>query len=495
VEWILQYPPLIQWSIMIVAGVMYGGLIGLIPAAGPSKALILLFVIVNHFDFTGGDYLFVLFSITTVVAASTGDSFASVLIGIPGAMGSAATMLDGFPLAKQGKASYALSAAITTSTVNGLFWGVIAFMIIPYYQYVIKYVQVPEIFALVILAFCLISAVTTNHMFRSFVAIGVGSFVGLIGIDILGNPRFVFGLEYLEDGIPIIIVAAGLFAIPELYEALMLNSKQEKMDRKTHNKQTWDGIKEVWTHKWLALQGGAIGMVVGMLPGTSGGIGDWTAYSTTVSQYKNEKIPFGKGNIKGVIGPEGANNSGKAGALIPTLLFGIPGGKAMVILMALWMSLGFHVDNIELMTSDKFINHIFGGFLVGTLLTGIVCLVFTRYISKVVYFPARYWVTPLFLLTIWAVVASRYYVYLYEDILTLGIFGVLGFVMSKYKFSRPAFLMSFILAERFEGSFYQTIGIFEISELIVRPIFVTLIFASIGLVIWKLRSKHKLSYT
>ena len=79
--------------------------------------------------------------------------------------------------------------------------------------------------------------------------------------------------------------------------------------------------------------------------------------------------------------------------------------------------------------------------------------------------------------------------------MTLGIFGVLGFVMSKYKFSRPAFLMSFILAERFEGSFYQTIGIFEISELIVRPIFVTLIFASIGLVIWKLRSKHKLSYT
>ena len=86
-EWILQYPPIIQWSIMIVAGVMYGGLIGLIPAAGPSKALILLFVIVNHFDFMGGDYLFVLFSITTVVAACTGDSFASVLIGIPGAMG------------------------------------------------------------------------------------------------------------------------------------------------------------------------------------------------------------------------------------------------------------------------------------------------------------------------------------------------------------------------------------------------------------------------
>ncbi|SVD96896.1 uncharacterized protein METZ01_LOCUS449750, partial [marine metagenome] len=225
----------------------------------------------------------------------------------------------------------------------------------------------------------------------------------------------------------------------------------------------------------MALQGGAIGMIVGMLPGTSGGIGDWTAYSTTVSQYKNEKIPFGKGNIKGVIGPEGANNSGKAGALIPTILFAIPGGKAMAILMALWMSLGFNVDDVDVMINDKFLNHIFSGFMVGTLLTGIVCLVFTRYISKVVYFPARYWVTPLFLLTIWAVVASRYYAFLYEDILTLGIFGVLGFVMFKYKFSRPAFLMSYILAERFESSFFQTIGLFEFSTLIDRPIFVSLI--------------------
>ena len=480
---------------MIVAGVLYGGLIGLIPAAGPSKALLLLFVIVNHFDFTGGDYLFVLFSITAVVAAATGDSFASVLIGIPGAMGSAATMLDGFPLAKQGKASYALSSAITTSTVNGLFWGVIAFLIIPYYQYVVKYVQVPEIFALVILAFCLISAVTTEHIFRSFIAVAFGVFIGLMGIDQDGNPRYVFGLEYLEDGIPIIIVAAGLFAIPELYEALRLNSKQEKIDKKAHNRQTWEGIKEVWTHKWLALQGGAIGMIVGILPGTSGGIGDWTAYSTTVSQYQKEKIPFGKGNIKGVIGPEGANNSGKAGALIPTLLFGIPGGKAMVILMALWMSLGFAVDDVSVMTEDKFLDHLFGGFLVGTLLTGIVCLVFTRFISKVVYFPARYWVTPLFILTIWAVVASRYYAYLYEDILTLGLFGILGFIMTKYKFSRPAFLMAFILAERFEGSFLQTIGIFEFEELIVRPIFVSLILISIAIVVWKLRSKHKISYT
>ena len=167
----------------------------------------------------------------------------------------------------------------------------------------------------------------------------------------------------------------------------------------------------------------------------------------------------------------------------------------MVILMALWMSLGFAVDDVSVMTEDKFLDHLFGGFLVGTLLTGIVCLVFTRFISKVVYFPARYWVTPLFILTIWAVVASRYYAYLYEDILTLGLFGILGFIMTKYKFSRPAFLMAFILAERFEGSFLQTIGIFEFEELIVRPIFVSLILISIAIVVWKLRSKHKISYT
>ena len=136
-ELILQQSVWIQWALMLTLGCLYGGFIGLIPSAGPSKAVILLYSIVAFFDVAGAEYLFVLFSIATVVSCSIGDSFAGVLIGIPGASGAAATMVDGFPLAKKGKASYALSSAIFCSTINGLFFGVIGFALFPYRQAVI----------------------------------------------------------------------------------------------------------------------------------------------------------------------------------------------------------------------------------------------------------------------------------------------------------------------------------------------------------------------
>ena len=459
-EWLVALPVVAQWAIMLIAGIIYGGIIGLIPSAGPGKAVILLFVIVSYFDFPGANYLFVLFSIATVVSCSIGDSFAGVLLGIPGASGAAATMVDGFPLAKQGRASYALSSALFCSTVNGLLFGLLGMAIIPFYGKISQYVGVPEIFGMVCLAFALISTVTTKNTIRSLCAIGIGLFIGSIGYGMMGEVRNTFGWEYLEDGIPVVIVAAGLFALPELYEAMVTNFKIAKIDNKTHNRQTWEGIYSVWKHKWLALMGGAIGWVVGILPGTGGGVGDWSAYSATVATNKKEEVPFGKGNIKGVIGSEGANNSGKMGGLLPTIMFGIPGGKMYAILMALWLYVGFEVGNSSIMNDQAFISHLLGGYMLGTLFAGILMIAFARQCTKIVYFPARYWMPPMLALTIWAVLASRYYVNVWEDLLMLCVFGIIGFMCRHWKFSRPGLLMAYILFERIETSIYQLTGIF-----------------------------------
>lgn len=459
-EWILSYPLAVQWAIMLTAGIFYGGLIGLIPSAGPGKAIIMLFVIVQSFDFAGGDYLFVLFSVATMVSCTIGDSFASVLLGIPGASGAASTMVDGFPLAKKGKASYALSSAITVSTVNGLIFGAIGIMIIPYYGVISDYVGVPEVFALVIVAFALISVVTTKNTGRSLIAIAIGLFIGSIGYGMMGETRNTFGWSYLEDGVPVVIVAAGLFAIPELWEALTTKYEVARISRKEHNKQTWDGIKQVWKHKWLALMGGVIGFIVGILPGTGGGIGDWSSYSATVALNKKEKVKFGTGNIKGVIGPEGANNAGKMGGLLPTIMFGIPGGKVFALLMALWLYVGFEVGSSAIMEDTQFMNHLLGGYMVGTAAAGVLMLMFARQCSKIVYMKPIYWIPPMLGLTIWAVLASRYYGTVWEDLTVLVVFGVIGMLCKNLKFSRPALLMSYILFPRLEEGFLQLTGIF-----------------------------------
>jgi TctA family transporter len=459
-EWILQYPLILQWAIMLIAGIVYGGLIGLIPSAGPGKAIIMLFVIVQQFDFVGGNYLFVLFSVTTMVACTIGDSFASVLLGIPGASGAAATMVDGFPLAKKGKASYALSSAITVSTLNGLLYGALGMAIIPFYGEITKHVGIPEIFGLILIAFALISVVTTKNTLRSLIAIGIGLFMGSIGYGMMGETRHTFGWEYLEDGVPVVIVAAGLFAIPEMWEAYVTKYEVARISRKEHNKQTWDGILAVWKHKWLALMGGAIGFVVGILPGTGGGIGDWSSYSATVALNSKEKVKFGTGNIKGVIGPEGANNAGKMGGLLPTIMFGIPGGKVFALLMALWLYVGFEVGNSAIMADTQFMGHLLWGYMAGTLFAGIGMLAFARQCSKIVYINPLYWIPPMLGLTIWAVLASRYYNTVWEDLTILVLIGILGCICKNWRFSRPALLMSYILFPRIEESWLQLTGVF-----------------------------------
>ena len=459
-EWLLDCPTYLQWIIVILTACVYGGVIGLIPSAGPSKAVILLFAIVSLFDFPGGNYLFVLFSITTVVACSIGDSFSGVLLGIPGANSSAATMVDGYPLAKQGRASYALSAAITVSTVNGLLFGFAGMMIIPYYSAIAGVVGVPEIFALVVLSLSMISVITTNDTFRSLCAVGFGFFVGSIGYDMMGSSRNTFGWEYLEDGVPIVIVAAGLFAIPEIWESITNRIAAPKTDIRLHNQQTWEGMWAVWRNRWISLQGGVIGFVIGLLPGIGGGVSDWIGYSATVATNKKESVKFGEGNIKGLIGCEGTNNSGQMGALLPTIMFGIPGGKTFAILMALWLYVGFEVGNSFVMNDKQFIDHLIGGYMIGTAFAGVVMLLFARQFTKIVYINPRYYMPVMLALTVWAVLASRYYASVWEDLSLLAVFGAIGFACKKYKFSRPAMLMAFILWDRVETSLNQMAYIF-----------------------------------
>lgn len=503
IESLVTLPLQLQWLIIITAGVLYGSIIGLIPSAGPAKALIMLFGVVQFFDQPGAQYLFVLFAIAVVVSCSIGDSFASVLIGIPGADGTAATMVDGFPLAKQGKASYALSAAITTSTLGGLLFGFVGFALFPMYEIIDQYVSVPEIFGMIVLSFSLITLITTKHTIRCIFALIFGLFVGLIGYDIYSTPRWTAGWEYLVDGVSIVIITAGLFAIPEMYAVLKERNEYEYIDKKDHGSQTWQGIIDTFKNWYIAFQGSLIGFVVGILPGTGGGIGDWSAYTATTAVCRNEKTPFGEGNIKGVIGSEGANNSGKIGALLPAFLFGIPGNRGAAILMALFLYVGFEMGTIAVIENVQFVDHLYWGYMLGTAISGVVLLIFARQVSKIVYIKPIYWVPVMTALTIWSVLAARYYNYVWEDLTLLLFFSVLGWYMKQYNFSRPAFLIAFFLASRLEASYYQIKDIYFYDGNILNnhiwgqhPIMVACLILSIMIVVYGIkRDKSLITYS
>lgn len=473
----------------LMLGVIYGLIIGIIPAAGATTGLIAVFGFLSYFP---DPYLAVIFVMAVVAASTTGDTYSGVLLGIPGADSAAATMVDGFPLAQQGKAAYALSAAVTTSTINGLLWGAITFFLFPYYGKLMMYFGIPEMWAFIVVAMTTVAFVSSVFWFRSMIALAFGVWLGMIGMDpITGDDRFTFGWGYLADHIQLMPIVAGLFAMPELLDGLKQRASTTTL-KADYYQQTIDGMKAVWTNRWLSLRGGIIGAVIGFLPGLGGAMSDWMSYGSAVASTKNPDVPFGKGNIRGVIGPEGSNNAQKATAMIPTVLFGIPGASFAAIVMALFAYLDFELGSPQLLLDTKFFESMSYGFMLGTLIVGIIAYFATRYIAMITSIPYKYYFPLLLSFIVWACVQ---YTGGWEDYVMLTIFTVIGLLAKKFKFSRPALLIGFILANKFELLSIQLFTIYKINDIITRPIFVGLLLITGILLLWSIKNKSKLEYS
>ena len=313
-----------EYIFWLLAGTLYGFTFGIIPVAGAATGLITIFSFLDVFR--ADPYTLVVFTTALVVSSTIGDSFSSVVMNIPGASGSAATMVDGFPMAQRGEAGRALSASIVTSSVNGLIWGVLVFMFLPLYAVLVLKFGMPEMLMFLILAFSSVCFINSEYWFRGIIALCIGTFLGLVGLDpITGSARWTGGWDYIANGIQLVPILAGILAFPELVEAYRKPHEVAKLENKNPWQQIWQGFVDSWQHKWDGLRGGAIGAFVGVIPGIGGSIADWLAYGQTVALNKNEKIPFGEGNIKGIVGSEGANNAQKATSYVPTILFGVPG--------------------------------------------------------------------------------------------------------------------------------------------------------------------------
>lgn len=473
--------------IALISGTVYGLIMGIIPGAGATTALVFLFPLITLFP---DPYLAVIFVMAVVAASTTGDTYTGVLLGIPGANSAAATMVDGFPLALQGKATYAISAAVTTSTINGLLWGALVFFLLPWYTNLIMVFGVPELWAFTVLALATVTFVSSKWWFRALIALTIGMFLGMIGVDPNTNAdRWTGGWEYLGDGLQLMPVVAGLFAFPEIIAGLRRGGKTAQVAKQDQQKQTIDGVKAVWANKWDALRGGAIGAFIGLLPGLGGAMSDWMSYGATVAAHPNEK--FGNGNIKGVIGPEGSNNAQKATSMIPTVLFGIPGASFAAVIMALFMYLDFELGTPDLAYDTQFFDSLTFGFMWATVIVGVLCLVFTRYIAMIAYIPYKYYFPLLVAFITWACVQ---YTGGWEDYAVLAIMTVIGLVAKHYKFSRPAMLMAFILSDRVEALTVQMTTLYSVERLLDRPIFLGLLATIVVVLVWGILRRGKLEY-
>lgn len=455
-------------------GVILGMWVGAVPGLGGVVGLVLLLPFTYSMEPAPAFALLMgLYAVT-----STSDTISAILLGIPGSVASQATILDGYPLAKKGQAARAFGAAYTVSAFGGVFGAVLMAASLPIILPLIFAFGLPEFLMLGLLGLTMVGVLSGGSIVKGLIVGALGLLLTTIGYaEATGVPRFYLNTEYLLDGIPIIPIALGLFGIPELLEMAVKNTSISRVElADTRDGGMMRGVKDVIVHRWLTLRSAVIGAYVGILPGLGGSIVDWIAYGHAVQSAK-DKSQFGKGDIRGVIAPETANNASRAGALIPTVAFGIPGSLGAAILLSALVIKGLQPGPDMLTVNlDLTFSMIWDIAIANVVAAGLLMLL-SRQISKVAFLPAHS-VVPgvmvVLLMGAWVATSSM------GDWWTCLAMGVLGYAMKQGGWPRPPLILALVLGTLIESNYQLTMQIYDgLSWMYQKPIVVCIEIAMV----------------
>lgn len=444
----------------MMLGVSVGLVIGVLPGLGGIAGLSLLLPFIYGMDSTSA--LAMLIGLIAVIPTS--DTFSSVLMGIPGSSASQATVLDGFPLARQGQGARALSAAFFASMLGGFFGAIVLTVSVIAARPIILLFGSAELFMLTLFGLSTVAALSGGNLAKGVASACLGLAFGMIGAaPATGEYRMDFDTLYLSDGLPLVIVGLGIFALPELFN--LLRSGGAIAEQNPMGTGWLQGVKDVLKNPWLVLRCSGIGALIGAIPGIGGSVVDWIAYSHAMQTTKDVS-KFGKGEIRGVIAPESANNATQGGALLPTLLFGIPGSGSMAIFLAGMILIGLQpgpaMADRDLGVTYTIIWSLAIANFAGTLL----CILLAPGIAKLT--TIRYPLIAPFMIMVISFAAFQATRSVY-DLIALFAVGILGLLMRRFGWSRPAFLIGFVLSLGAERYLYQAVQ-FSGWEFITRPV-------------------------
>ncbi|MTI18102.1 tricarboxylate transporter [Rhodobacteraceae bacterium RKSG542] len=487
--WNMILQPIVLGYLLL--GVVMGLAVGVFPGLGGIAGLSL----VLPFMFGMEPVLGLALMIGMVAVVPTSDTFASVLMGIPGSSASQATVLDGFPLAKKGEAARALSAAFAASLFGGLVGACFLTFFILIARPIVLSFGLPEMLMITILGLSMVATLAGRIPLKGVAAAGLGLMVGTIGEgDAGGSLRMSsYDVPYLIDGLKLVIVGLGIFAVPEIVSLL----RQDRAIAKgaSLGGGWFDGLRDWFRNIWLSFRCSLIGVVVGVVPGLGGSVVDWIAYGHTVQTTK-DKSNFGKGEVRGVIGPESSNNAKEGGGLVPTLLFGIPGSGSMAIFIGAVALLGsgdIEVGPAMLDHNLDMTYSIVWLLALANVFGTIICIMASGGIAKLTTIRFTYLAPFLFMLICFAAFQSGQS---FEDLLALFAIGVIGIFLRRFEWSRPAFLIGFVLSnpvEKFANQAFQIAsfrfrkGFEQGIDYIFSPIVIVLIILTVLSVFFGIR--------
>ena len=466
--------------IMLAIGVVAGLVIGLIPGLGGTGAVAILLPVT--FGMEPEQALAMLIGALAVV--HTSDTVAAVLLGAPGSASASVTMLDGYAMARKGEAKRALSLAFLSSMAGGLIGAVGLTVAIPLARPLVLSFGSPELFMLTILGVSLAAVLSRGNVVKGLTAGFLGLLLGLVGTSpTTAEERFTFGSLFLGDGISLVAVALGIFGLAEIASRV---GQRKVAEQPVSLEGGWgSGIREWATHWTHVIRGALIGIWAGILPGVGATAGTWLAYGQAVATAK-DKRKFGKGDPRGIVGPESANNSVEAGDLIPTFLFGIPGGVPSAMLLGMLLTYGIQPGPAIVTEHLDLMYVIIWSFAIASVVGAFLCFLATPSLARLTKIPFA--VLGPGLLVIMLLGAFQEGGQL-GDLWVMVVLGVVGFFLKATGMPRAPFLIGFVLAIPMERYYYLTTSLYDGAGWVARP--GVLVFAAllVGPLAWSLVKK------
>ena len=465
---------------VICCGIVLGLIIGVIPGIGGLAGMALLI----PFTLTMDPHTALAFLIGMWAVTATADTVPAILFGVPGAVGSAATVLDGYPMAKRGEAGRAFGASFTSSILGGLFGAMLLAVSIPILQPFMLAIGTPELLAVCILGLTLVASVSQGAVLKGLIVAVFGVLLAAIGDEAqTGTLRWTFdGLldsNYLWDGLQIEAVALGLFAMPELIDMAIARTNVASNQRLGGlMREQLRGVRDVFQNWKLVINSSTIGVVLGSVPGMGAAIIDWIAYGAAARMLKGASATFGKGDVRGLIAAEAANNAREGGALVPTLAFGVPSSPSMALLLGAFIAHGI-APGPKLLTSQLDITYtIVWSLALANVVGAGICFLSANQLARLATIRAGVLVpVVLAICFIGAFQGSRSF----GDLVSLIAFGMLGWVMKQFGWARAPLILGYILGKLIEKYLFISVGRYQF-EWLERPA-VMAIFALTALVL------------
>jgi TctA family transporter len=460
----------------LFGGVCMGLSLGILPGIGGIAGTALLLPFTYNLDPPTAFALLLGLGATT----TTADPIAAILFGAPGHAASAATTLDGYPMTRRGEAGRALGASYMAALIGGLFGAALMAVALPVLRPIILFIGSPELLGIAVFGISMVAVLSGNAPLRGLTAACFGMMLSMIGTDPQsGTLRWTMDSLYLWDGLPLVPLTLGIFALPELCDLaigrMAVVQEGQTLDTKTG---MLLGVQDCMRHWFLILRCSWIGAAMGAIPGIGASVIDWISYAHALRTEKGAAQTFGTGDVRGVIAAESATNAREGGALVPTVAFGVPSSAGMAILLGAFLIHGL-VPGPEMLTKHLDITYsMVWSIAIANILGSGLCFAFSGQLAKIA--TLRYTVFMpgvLSLIYIGAFEASRNW----GDVFSLLCFGMLGWAMKHFRWPRPPLVLGFILGEVIERYMFISIERYGVSWMLRPVVVVMFIMAGLSL--------------